>query len=307
MASGPWSPAAMSFDLQPLRDALDDDGQGEGKADEEAEPQPRARCGNNRVPPRPVHYVLRPGSDPRIDKGMFVRYDALPERKTGAIIIVIPGGNYDESDIYGDEAQPVAQWLAECGVTAVVLQYRCVSQGHYWPAQFEDWSECARAVRGQAASWGCDAERVGVIGFSAGGHLAAYAAAKAEPAIRPKFQILVYPAIDTLSPRKSDAMEPWRASQGYPPVEASIHLILGKDAPPTFAAGMTTDELTPADENTDVLAAALRELGVPCEYVRHEEGEHGCGLQDWWTAPCEAWLQGHGWASAAEDGKDSAA
>ena len=69
---------------------------------------------------------------------------------------------------------------------------------------------------------------------------------------------------------------------------------------------MTTDELTPADENTDVLAARLRELEVPCEYVRREEGEHGCGLQDWWAAPCEAWLEGHGWATAG-DNEDSAA
>ena len=143
----------------------------------------------NKIPLRPVHYVLRPHADPRVDKSLYVKYDPHPDCKTGAIMIVVPGGNYDESDIYGHEAQTVAQWLLRLGITAVVLQYRCISQGHYWPAQFEDWSDCARAVKAQAEGWFCDPSRIGVIGFSAGGHLAAYAALKASIDIRPRVQV----------------------------------------------------------------------------------------------------------------------
>merc|ERR1711972_322222 len=110
----------------------------------------------------------------------YVRYDPDPAHKSGAIIMVIPGGNYDESGIDGGEGQFIAHWLVELGITAIVLQYRCVSTGHYWPAQLEDWEECARAVKRDAGSWGCDPDRIGVIGFSAGGHLAGYVAAKAD-------------------------------------------------------------------------------------------------------------------------------
>merc|ERR1719197_2316058 len=100
---------------------------------------------------------------------MYVRYDPHQEIKSGAIIIVCPGGNYDESGIDGAEGQRTAHWLVDHGITAVVLQYNCVSQGHYWPAQFEDWTVLAGEVSARASAWGCDPERVGVIGFSAGG------------------------------------------------------------------------------------------------------------------------------------------
>lgn len=258
----------------------------------------KVRRTDNTVPPRPVHYALRPHVDPRIDPAMFVRYDPPPERKTGAVIIVIPGGNYDECDVYSEEGQPVAQWLIECGVTAVVLEHRCASRGHYWPAQFEDFADCARAVRAQAEDWGCDAKRVGVLGFSAGGHLASYAAARAEPELRPKLQVLVYPGIDTTSPHDAAAFDPWYASLGQPPAEASTHLLVDAESPPAFIVGLTMDRITPIEENSDVYAKALGDFGVPVEYIRHA-ADHGVGLQPWWTGPCEEWLRQYGWAAAA--------
>lgn len=252
--------------------------------------------GSPDAPPRPRHRALRPHADPRVDNAIFVRYDPSAERKTGAIIIVIPGGNYDESDVYCGEGQPIAQWLADNGITAVVLQYRCVSRGHYWPAQFDDWVECARVVRASAAEWGCDPGRVGVIGFSAGGHLASYAAARADPALRPGLQVLVYPAIDTLSPHDDGAIEPWDPSMGYPPPTTSTHLLVDENVPPTFIVGLQKDEYTPIQENADVYARVLSEYRVPVKYVQGEEDEHGCGLKSWWTQPCEEWLRSRGWA-----------
>jgi len=179
------------------------------------------------------------------------------------------------------------------------LQYRCISRGHYWPAQFHDWEECARAVRAQAASWDCDPDRVGIMGFSAGGHLASYAALRADLEIKPKLQILVYPAIDTLSPHEGGSIDPWDAEAGYPPHETSSHLLVESSAPPAFLAGIEGDEYCPVGENTDVYARELSAHGVPFKYVFNgeTEAEHGCGFQDWWSKPCEEWLHEHGWTS----------
>lgn len=254
----------------------------------------------NRPPPRPTHYVLRPGTDPRLDQGIFVRYDAPEDCRTGAIMIVIPGGNYDICGVDCNEGQPIAQWLASRGVTSVVLQYRCVYAGHHWPAQMEDYEACMREVMARADSWRCDPLRVGVMGFSAGGHLAGYAALRSCPELRPKLQVLVYPAVNTLSPIEGDAIEPWRADMGYPPVEASLQLLADAAAPPAFVAGVAADDFCPPEENTTLYAEALLQCGVACEYVFCEDESmgHGCGLRDWWALPCAAWLQKHGWASS---------
>jgi len=277
---------------------------GEVEESECAQDITRRQLRTNAVPLRPAHYVLRPEEDPRLDNAIYIRYDPFPEVKTGTIVIVVPGGNYDDCDIRGGEGQPVAQWLVLNGITAVVLQYRCVSRGFYWPAQFEDWTACAQAVRSQATSWGCDPESVGVIGFSAGGHLAGYAALKAPLEIQPKFQMLLYPAINAMSPDEASA---WRADQGYPAEEESIHTIFQElgylpSVPPTFMACSTADDLCPVDQNTDLYHELLIGAGVPCEYVRGTEDitqdGHGCGLKAWWTLPCEDWLRERGWAAA---------
>merc|ERR1712194_108117 len=180
----------------------------------------------------------------------YARYDPPSDRKSGAIVIVVPGGNYDEVAIASGEGQPIAQWLADLGITVVVLRYHLVYDGHYWPAQWEDYEACANAIRRDASSWGCDADKMGVIGFSAGGHLAGYAALMASPEIQPKLQILIYPAVDTLSPIEDGDMEPWRACQGYPPSEASLHLLAHERAPPAFLVGCASDRCAPVKENT---------------------------------------------------------
>mmetsp|Transcript_23472 Transcript_23472/g.67248 ORF Transcript_23472/g.67248 Transcript_23472/m.67248 type:complete len:366 (+) Transcript_23472:71-1168(+) len=256
-------------------------------------PQPPA------APPRPAHCPLRPWADPRLDQSMYIRYDPPANRRTGAIVIVVPGGNYDNCDVNSGEGQPIAQWLVGMGITSVVLKYRLVSEGHYWPAQFEDWRECARQVVEQAPSWGCDPKRVGVIGFSAGGHLASFAASCAEAELRPALQILVYPSIDTETPRKSGDIDPWFPERGYPAPHTSSHHHVGPETPPSFLAGINGDTFCPADENTEVYAEALERHDVPFRYVTCEDHEHGCGLQDWWTEDCGRWLREQGWASRA--------
>lgn len=256
-------------------------------------------CGDrNCLPPRPQHFAVRPGSDPRADPARYVRFDPRPEVKTGAIFIVLPGGNYDECGVDCAEGRDTALWLTLLGITAVVLEYRVRSQGHFWPAQLEDFIDCAVAVRRDAEKWGCDEARIGVIGFSAGGHLASTAAQTCAHEIRPKLQILVYPAIDTTSPHDRSS-EPWQAALGYPPVEASTHLMVNSDSPPAFLASIGADTCTPHLENVAVYEEALKIHGIPCETVVNDdkELEHGCGICDWWTLPCEEWLRRHSWAA----------
>lgn len=250
--------------------------------------------------PPSSHYLLRPNVDPRLDQSIFVRYDPPEVKKTGALFVVFPGGNYDECDVYCGEGQPVAQWLTTLGITAVVLRYRVISQGHYWPAQFEDWLTCAEAVFGNAKEWGCDPARVGVIGFSAGGHLASHAALNSPENLRPALQVLIYPAIDPLSPREGGDIDPWSPTNGYPPPESACNLYVKPGSPPAFLASMICDQYCPPEENTKVYAEALQKHGVPHLSVTNDEDEHGCGLQDWWTEPCTQWLVEKGWATQTQ-------
>eukprot|EP00928_Gymnodinium_smaydae_P047457 TRINITY_DN31679_c0_g1_i1.p1 TRINITY_DN31679_c0_g1~~TRINITY_DN31679_c0_g1_i1.p1 ORF type:complete len:488 (+),score=126.76 TRINITY_DN31679_c0_g1_i1:133-1596(+) len=270
--------------------------------EEDDEPEQEVRGKDTGLAPlRPVHFALREGTDPRLDPGKFVRYDP-GENKTGAIMIVAPGGNYEEAGVNSGEGQPIAQWLTTLGITAIVLDYRCASEGHYWPAQFDDYEACARHVKAQAAAWGCDASRVGAIGFSAGGHLAAYAGLRLAPELRPDLQVLVYPAINTQSPYDG-YMDCWRADFGWPAKHESIHVLTeaeGSASPPaTFLASIVGDRFCPPKENAEPYVEVLRKLGTSLEYVvsEDEKMEHGCGLMDWWALPCGRWLRERGWAA----------
>lgn len=205
----------------------------------------------------------------------------------------------------GGQGQPIAQWLVGLGITAVVLHYRVVSDGHYWPAQLEDWDALATVLRSSASEWGVDVERVGVIGFSAGAHLAALASLRgtSSMAVHPALQVLVYPAIDTQSPYTvgEDGEPPgenWRGDKGFPPTATSAYHLVHPGAPPAFMVGVVADDNTPVAENTDVYDKALQACGVPCKYILHDDPNegHGCNMKDWWTEPCEEWLQAHDFA-----------
>src|SRR5215216_1827795 len=99
-------------------------------------------------------------------------YLAPKERATGAAVVVCPGGGYQH--LADHEGRPVAEWLNSIGVTAFVLKYRLGPRYHH-PAMLQDAGRAIRTVRARAAEWGLDPERVGILGFSAGGHLASTA------------------------------------------------------------------------------------------------------------------------------------
>src|SRR6202171_4055680 len=129
----------------------------------------------------------------------------LPKEKaTGAAVIICPGGGYQH--LADHEGRPVAEWLNSIGVTAFVLKYRLGPTYHH-PAQLQDAARAIRTVRARAKEWGIDPQRIGILGFSAGGHLAAsagthFAAGQADAfdpvervSSRPDLMILIYPVI----------------------------------------------------------------------------------------------------------------
>lgn len=243
------------------------------------------------LPPPPKHHILRPHLDPRIDQTLLIRYDPPAGiRRTGAAVVICPGGNYE--NLANHEGQPVAQWLARLGIVSFVLRYRLISEGYYWPSQLQDLELAIADIRRNAEAWQVEAGKIGVIGFSAGGHLASYAATRSALPWRPNAQILVYPTIDTTKPD----YWPWKAEEGFPPAFESTHIDVPSNAPPAFLVCSTEDGLCEAHENTDVFAEKLTAAGVPFEYVKKAMGKHGHGLKGGWQAQCEDWLRKLGWA-----------
>lgn len=234
------------------------------------------------------------------------------EQANGTAVIICPGGGYGTlvTSYEGDE---VARWLNTLGVTAFVLRYRVAPYRH--PAPLIDVQRAIRSVRARAEEFGINAKRVGVMGFSAGGHVASTAATHFDeesipPAdavdrlsARPDFAILAYPVIsmeegvthggsrkNLLGPNPDPAL-----------VETmSADAAVTKETPPVFLFHTAADTAVPAENSLRFFRACLK-AGVPAELHIFEHGRHGVGLaQDdpglkVWPALCEAWMKRHGW------------
>jgi acetyl esterase/lipase len=226
-----------------------------------------------------------------------------------AAIVVCPGGGY--ASLAPHEGAPVARWLNGLGVNAFVLRYRVAPYGHPWP--LADAQRAIRTVRHRAAAWGVDPARVGILGFSAGGHLAATAAthfdagdaAAADPvermSSRPDLAILCYAVITLEQFRHEGSMRNLIGAQ--PTAELRRRLSAEQqvtaDTPPAFLWHTADDAAVPV-ENSLLFAAALSRFRVPFALHVFERGRHGLGLaQDdpdvgGWTDRCALWLAGHG-------------
>jgi acetyl esterase/lipase len=224
--------------------------------------------------------VIRLGN---VSKPTITVYRPSKEKETGTAVVVCPGGGYHilAMDLEGTE---VCRWLNDLGVTAVLLKYRVPGRKgkprHLAPLQ--DAQRAMSLVRSKATEWGIDPKRIGMLGFSAGGHLTAtasthYASRAYEPiddadkvSCRPDFAVLVYPAY--LVNRQKDAL-----------VE-DLHV--NKDTPPMFLAH-AGDDPVPA-KNSAVMYLALKRAGVPAELHLYASGGHGFGLRKT-DKPCTAW------------------
>ena len=206
-------------------------------------------------------------------------YHADKEKATGQSVVICPGGGYAKLSM-DQEGYLMAQWLAKNGITGVVLEYR-LPNGHK-EVPLEDVVEAIRIVRKKAKKWNLDPAKVGVMGFSAGGHLAA--SASNIPAIedRPNFSILFYPVLtvgDFNTHRGS-----FRNLLGKKHTEAeanewAMDKIASEQTPPTILL-LSDDDTTVPAAGAALYYAALRYHGVKAAMYVFPEGGHGWGNYD---------------------------
>jgi acetyl esterase/lipase len=205
-------------------------------------------------------------------------------------VVVFPGGGYVHLAM-DHEGQQIAAWLNSYGITAFVVQYRLGPLYHY-PAEFQDGQRAVRWARAHAAGFGIDPHRIGVWGFSAGGHLASTVAThfdngkpdSADPvereSSRPDFLILAYPVITFEEPYLHRGSR--NALLGPNPNPSLVELLSNEkhvtaDTPPAFLFQTSDDPVVPV-QNSVEFYLALRAAGVPAEMHIYEHGPHGVGL-----------------------------
>jgi acetyl esterase/lipase len=239
-------------------------------------------------------------------------------KNTGVAIVVFPGGGYRilAIDVGGTE---VADWLTSRGITCVLLKYRVPFSGPYWdkqsnsrvypkPLALQDAQRTLRLVRAHAAEWHIDPHKIGVLGFSAGGHVVAGMSTRFEerlyPAVdaadkescRPDFAVALYPghlwANEDLDPStiKDEKFE----------LRPDIHVM--PQTPPTFLVQAENDDVDPVNESL-AYYIALKNAGVPVEMHLYAEGGHAFGLRPTrfpitkWPRLMETWLETIGMTS----------
>ena len=236
-----------------------------------------------------------------------------PEAKAvGAAVIVCPGGGYGHLAI-GHEGKEVAEWLNSLGITAFVLRYRLAPRYHA-PAPLLDVQRAVRTVRAGADYWHIDPARIGVMGFSAGGHLASTIGthfdqgdSSAKDSIdrvgcRPDFLILAYPVI-SLGGVYAHQGSKQNLLGDHPEAELveslSNEKVVTPETPPTFLFH-TGEDRSVMPENSVLFYLALRKAKVPAEMHIYEHGRHGMGLAagdpvlSGWPMLCADWLRGRG-------------
>ena len=250
----------------------------------------------------PGRAPLQTGDNPARDIPTLTVLLPPTDKASGAAMIVFPGGGY--SHLSPREGISAAQWLASNGITAFILKYRLGTTYHH-PAEMDDAQRAIRYVRANAPAWGLDPGRIGIIGFSAGGHLATTAAthfdagdAQASDPIervssRPDVHILLYPVV-TLTD-EPNVHKPSRTflvgSNAAPDVLEflSNEKHVARDTPPAFIAHSTADTTAPV-ANSDAYVAALIRNNVPFVYLREPIGKHGFGITKDWSGAAMAWL-----------------
>jgi acetyl esterase/lipase len=257
-----------------------------------------------------------PGATGQEDKDKPNLTPYLPERTNGPIaaIVICPGGGY--GGLAGHEGRDYALWLNELGIGGFVLKYRLGSAGYRHPVMLQDAARALRTVRARASEWGVDPKRIGIMGSSAGGHLAStllthFDSGKPETddpvervSSRPDLGILCYPVITlgvfTHQGSKNNLLG------ANPPFELvrelSNELQVTKDTPPCFVWHTYEDTGVPI-ENSLAFAEALRKNQVPFDLHIYQKGPHGIGLgsrepdpskRHPWTRDCAYWLTAQG-------------
>jgi acetyl esterase/lipase len=243
------------------------------------------------------------------------------DKATGAGIVVCPGGGYGGLAM-GHEGVEIAKWLNENGIAAFILTYRHRGAGYAHPAPLQDAQRAIRTVRARAKELGVEADRIGIMGFSAGGHLAStvgthFDAGTPDDAdliervsCRPDFMILCYPVISLTTAYTHQGSKKNLLGENPDPklVESlSNENQVTAETPPTFLFHTDQDDPVPT-ENSVLFYLALRRAKVPAEMHIYEHGPHGVGLAarlegvKSWPDRCLDWMRGRNLLLAPKTG-----
>jgi len=264
----------------------------------------RTERGDSKVPNASVANVVQPN---------LTVYLPTAENRNGTAIVICPGGGYAGLAI-DKEGHEIARWFCQRGAAAIVLKYRNGGKQHQHPVPLNDAQRAMRMVRNHAEKWNIDPNRIGIMGFSAGGHLASTAgthyddgdSAASEPldriSCKPNFMVLVYPVIsmeDDITHRGSRKNLLGDSPSDEMIAEFSNHKQITAETCPTFLVHSGDDKAVPV-ENSWRFYIALLKHGVPAELHVYERGSHGFGMLrrdmpvDDWPIVLEAWLSDHG-------------
>ncbi len=260
-----------------------------------------------------------PGALGKEDKDIPTLTPYLPDPAlaTGAAIVICPGGGY--AHLAAHEGADYARFLNESRIAGFVLKYRLGSGGYHHPAMLQDAARALRTVRARASEWKLDPHRIGIMGSSAGGHLAStllthFDAGKPDTAdpierqsSRPDLGILCYAVISLGEFGHAGSRKYLLGPDPSPELvrELSNELQVTKDTPPCFI-WHTYEDRGVRVENALQFAEALQRAGVPFDLHIYQKGPHGLGLgtRDWnpakrhpWTRDCVFWLQAQGFAN----------
>lgn len=237
-----------------------------------------------------------------------------PKNKSnGAAVIICPGGAYAVLAIV-HEGKEIARWLNSLGITAFVLNYRLPDDAIMKDkaiAALQDAQQAMRVVRRSAKQWNLNPSKIGVMGFSAGGHVASSLSVHYMDKVyettdtisaRPDFSLLIYPVI-TMDSAITNVGSRYNLL-GKTPSEKSVkyfsnELQVTKNTPPAFLVHSINDDAVPV-ENSINYTMALQQNKVPCELHLYQTGGHGYGMgkskntESTWTAACEKWVEMNG-------------
>ena len=268
---------------------------------------------NSRVVADEEYSRIEPGNIlivSKVSRPSLTIFLAPKDKATGAAVIICPGGGYTNLAM-GYEGTEVAQRFNESGISAFVLKYRIPNDGTMIKKEIGPLQDAQRAlllVRSRAAEWGIDSKLIGIMGFSAGGHLAATAGTHFQKnyidnpdhiSLRPDFMLLIYPVI---------SFKPLIAHTG------SAHNLLGPNpskeeinefsnemqvtdlTPPAFLVHAKDDNIVPY-ANSLVFAEALKNHHIPAKIYLYEQGGHGFGMtnktsKQHWMDECIGWISG---------------
>jgi acetyl esterase/lipase len=249
----------------------------------------------------------------KITKPTLTIFLASKEIANGTAVIVYPGGGYWINAI-GHEGIDIAKKFNEMGITAFVLKYRIPNDATMEKKEIgplQDAQQAIKIVRERATEWNINPNRIGIMGFSAGGHLASTAGThfnksfipnEAKINLRPDFMILIYPVIsfqDSIghlgSREQLIGKHPSKDQINY----FSNELQITKETPPTFLVHATDDDVVKV-ENSLTFYSNLVKSKVPAELHVYQRGGHGFGLNnkttsDSWMDRCKNWMSANGW------------